>query len=634
MKLSKQLMLFVVLLLSVVLQAQKKKEVLFTVDKTPIYTNEFVRVFEKNRAIVSEENKRSISAYLELFINYKLKLKEAYKLGLDTVATYQRELRKYREQLIQPYLSDKNVTDSLISEAYQRMQEEINASHILVRLDPKASPEDSLRAYKKIAEARNKVLSGVAFDQVAREYSEDPSAQKNGGNLGYFSAFGMVYPFENAAYGSKVNEVSQPFKTGFGYHILRVNDRRPSRGEVEVAHIMIKNNPADSSFAKNQISELYTKLQQSDSFDFLAQQYSDDRSSAPKGGRLPKFAANKMIPSFSEVAFNLTSENEISQPFQTPYGWHIVRLIKKYPVAALDALKSNLQQRIKNSPRARFAGESIAKRLKTTYEIAENEALKQIFLANDISTLETKKEAAIFKINQRTIPLKELLAFSSKQRGNSNAKIYHNFVNAELLNYYKDHLEETNEEFGLTMQEYKDGLLLFDLLQLKVWKRAEKDSAGLREFFDKRRSDYMHEQRGDLVIATCTQIEKARRVKQLLEQNQDVDQIKKAINEDATIHVLFSKGLLNATSIRLPKDYSLALGVSEIHKDQNDNYVIVKVNKLMAPTQKKLSETRGLVINDYQEYIENKWVENLRKQAAIKINKRTLKRLEQAYLTK
>ncbi len=618
--------------LATLLQAQKKKEVLFTVDKSPVYTDEFIRVFEKNRSIVTEENQRSLGAYLELYINYKLKLKEAYKLGLDTVATYKRELQKYREQLIQPYLSDKSVSDSLVQQAYQRMLTEINASHILVRLDPKASPEDSLRAYQKIMAARKKVVSGVAFDQVAKEYSEDPSAQKNGGNLGYFTAFGMVYPFENAAYTSEVNEVSKPFKTSFGYHIVRVNDRRPSRGEIEVAHIMIKNNQTDSTFAINQINELYKKLKQGDSFDFLAQQYSDDKSSAPKGGRLPKFAANKMIASFSDVAFSLTEENEISNPFQTPYGWHIIRLIKRFPVESFEDLKPKLQRRIENSPRARFAGESVAKKLKNSYTISENSDLKNAFLANDIKELESKKEQIILNVNKRAIDLKTLLEFSSKQRGNSNAQIYDNFVNSELLRFYKDHLEETNQEFALTMQEYKDGLLLFDLLQQKVWKRAEKDTVGLREFFKERRSDYMHEQRGDLIIASCTQFEKAKKVKQLLEQNRTVDQIKSIINENATIHVLFSQGLLGATSIRLPKEYTLALGVSEIYNDQKGNYVIIKVNKLLEPSEKKLNETRGLVINDYQEYIEKEWVSDLKEQHDVKINKRTLKRLEQAYL--
>ena len=185
-----------------------------------------------------------------------------------------------------------------------------------------------------------------------------------GENLAILQLFSMVYPFENAAYSSKIGEVSMPFKTSFGYHIVKVNDKRPARGEVEVAHIMIKNNPQDTAHAKKQIHDIYLKLQQGEPFDALAQQFSEDRASAPKGGRLPKFAANKMIPSFSEVAFSLKKENNISKPFQTPYGWHIIRLIKKHPLENYEVLKEGLKNKIENSPRARAAGKSVAERLK------------------------------------------------------------------------------------------------------------------------------------------------------------------------------------------------------------------------------------------------------------------------------
>ncbi|MDJ0646444.1 MAG: peptidylprolyl isomerase, partial [Flavobacteriaceae bacterium] len=246
--------------------AQQKKDVLFTVDNEPIYSDEFLRVFNKNRDIVEEENRRSVEDYLELYVNYKLKLKQAYAFGLDTVTSYKRELEKYREQLIQPYLKDSKVTNALVKEAYNRMLEEVNASHILVRLNPKASPKDTLMAYKKIMEARTKVLDGRPFEEVAKDYSEDPSAQKNGGDLGYFTAFSMVYPFENAAYTNEVGAVSMPFKTSFGYHIIKVKDKRPSQGEVEVAHIMVKNKAKDSAQTKKQINDIYAKLQQGDTF--------------------------------------------------------------------------------------------------------------------------------------------------------------------------------------------------------------------------------------------------------------------------------------------------------------------------------------------------------------------------------
>jgi len=226
-------------LLTIQSYSQKKQEVLFTVDKEPVSTEEFLKVFNKNRDIVDEENKKTVEEYLELYINYKLKLKQAYQLQLDTVSSYKRELKNYKEQLIVPYLKDSKVTEFLIREAYDRMKNEVNASHILVLVKPKATPNDTLKAYNKILKARAKVVSGTPFEEVAKEYSEDPSAKRNGGNLGYFNTFAMVYPFENAAYKNKVGDVSMPFKTSFGYHIVQVKDKRLSKGEVEVAHIMV-----------------------------------------------------------------------------------------------------------------------------------------------------------------------------------------------------------------------------------------------------------------------------------------------------------------------------------------------------------------------------------------------------------
>lgn len=613
------------------LHAQKKNEVLFSVDEQPVYTDEFLRIFNKNRDIVEEENRKSINDYLDLYVNYKLKLKQAYDLKLDTIASYQRELKKYREQLIQPYLKDSKVTSALVKEAHNRMLQEVNASHILVRLNPKASPEDTLKAYTKIVEARNKVLAGTPFNKVAKEYSEDPSAKKNGGDLGYFTAFGMVYPFENAAYNNQVGEVSMPFKTSFGYHIIKVNDKRPAQGEVEVAHIMVKNNPKDTVHAKRQIHDIYAKLQQGDAFDFLAQQYSDDKASAPKGGRLQKFSANKMIPSFSNAAFALKKENDISEPFQTPYGWHVVRLIKRHPVKSYEELKDDLSKKIENSPRIDIVGQSVAARLKNEYKISYNDNFKQLFLTNKIDQLATSKEEMIFSINSKEIPVKELISYNNEQRNKSLSVTYDDFVNQEVIKYYKENLEKTNDDFAITMQEYKDGLLLFDLLQQKVWKRAEKDTVALQKFFSERRQNYMHKKRGDLIIATCTRPEKAELVKKYLEENKTVKEIKALVNENPTIHVLFSSGIVEATNKKLPKGFELKEGVSNIYKEGDNHFIIVKVNSVLEPSKKELKEARGLVINDFQEHIEKEWIKELRAKYTVKIKKRTLNKLAKQY---
>ena len=609
------------------IQAQNAKEILFTIDKEPVYTSEFLKIFNKNRAIVEEENKKSIEEYLELYINYKLKLKEAYGLSLDTVSSYKKELEKYRSQLVAPYLKDSKVTDALLQEAYDRIKTEVRASHILVRLNPKASPQDTLKAYNKIVEARNKVLNGASFEAIAKQYSEDPSAQQNGGDLGYFSAFGMVYPFENAAYNVKHGDISMPFKTSFGYHIVSVTDKRKSKGEVEVAHIMIKNDTANTQYAERQINEVYSKLQQGGAFDFLAKQYSDDKASAIRGGKLRKFSAGKMLKSFSDVAFALENENDISKPFKTIYGWHIVQLIKKHPIKTFDELKEGLIKRIENSERASIVGKSIANRLKNEYRIELNENIYRAFLVNDTVYTSKNKNNAIFSINGNEIKLGQLLDYSNTQREKSLGDIYNSFLDIQVINYYKDNLENTDPNFAFTMQEYRDGLLLFDLLQDKIWSRSEKDTIALNEFFNKNRQNYVWKERADLIIGTCTDSIKAALVKNYLEANKNIDEIKELVNKGATINVLFSKGILELGSDKLPKEFIFSKGVSKVYTDDSSHFVIVKVNKIISPAQKELNEAKGKVINDFQEYLEKQWIVELKSRYKVKVKKAELKRI-------
>jgi len=614
-------------LLSIQSYSQKKQSVLFTVDKEPVTTTEFLEVFNKNRDIVDDENKKTIEEYLELYINYKLKLKQAYELQLDTVASYQKELKKYREQLIQPYLKDDKVTESLVKEAYSRMKIEVNASHILVRLNPKATPVDTLKAYNKIITARKQILKGDAFADVAKAYSEDPSAKQNGGDLGYFSTFAMVYPFENAVYKNDIGDVSMPFKTSFGYHIVRVNDKRTSQGEVEVAHIMIRNKTADTTYAKKQINDVYAKFKQGGKFDFLAKQYSDDKNSAVKGGKLAKFSASRMIKSFSDVSFALENENDVSKPFKTQYGWHIVQLIKKHPIKSYEDIKEDLTKKIEKSQRVGIVGKSIAGRLKEDYNIVVSKINFDAYMKNDTAIISKNSNAAIFTINGEKTALKKLLDYNVSQKRKTLKRSYEDFLNQEVLNYYKNNLENTDAAFASTIKEYRDGLLLFDLLQDKIWTKAEKDTIALAEYFNRNRANYNWKQRANLILATCTKQDKATLVQQLLKQGKTIDEIKQTVNEGATINVLFSEGILEAGNNKLPKEYSFAKGVSKVYNDDKNHFVIVKVNEVMPSASKELKEAKGLVINDFQKELEKNWITELRNTYKVKVKKKVVKKI-------
>ena len=624
----KNILIFILIVSFYTIDAQERNDIIFTVEDQPVYSNEFLKVFNKNRDIVVEENKKSIEEYLELYINYKLKLKQAYDLKYDTVSVYKKELSQYREQLIAPYLKDSKITDDLVEEAYDRTRTEVNASHILVRLQPKAPPADTLKAFQKILEAREKIINGSTFEIIAKEYSEDPSVNQNGGNLGYFSAFAMVYPFENAAYSTKVNEVSMPFKTQFGYHLVKVNDFRDSKGEVEVAHIMIKENSNDSLYANSKIKEIHAKLMQNEQFELLAKLHSDDRNSSPNGGKLAKFGATKMIKSFADVAFSLKEVNDISTPFKTPYGWHIVKLIKKHPVKDFNSMKDELTQKIEKSKRYKLAGTSVAKRLIGEYDIIKNEEIIQFFIKNDTTSISKNLDNSIFSINGIAIKLNELVNYSSNQVNKTNKEAYSEFFEARVLNYYKDNLEKTDPEFAFIMQEYKDGLLLFDLLQNKVWKRAENDTVALTTFFEKNQQNYFWNKRGEVVIASCNRKDKAELVKKYLKEGKPLNEIKELVNEGPTIYVLFTKGIMEESNKKLPENFTFnKVGVSEIYNNENMSFVVVKVNKIIPPQPMKLVEAKGKVINDFQEFLDQQWVTELKQQYPVKVNKRVLKRL-------
>ncbi len=621
----KKVIILSAMFISGIVTGQDEEKVLFSIDGNDVYNAEFIRVFEKNRDIVVEDERKDFEDYFDLFVDFKLKLRQARDRKLDTISSYISELSKYREQLVQPYLQNAEAVEDLVQEAYARTIEEVKASHILVRLEPDATYADTLQAYQRIAEARDKIVNGSSFDSIARVYSEDPSVQMNNGSLGYFSAFSMVYAFENAAYQTPVGGISEPFRTQFGYHILKVNNKRKSPGEVQVAHIMVKNDSTVLRQAKDKISDIYKKLEQGDDFAIIAKDHSDDLSSAQKGGVLPKFGTGRMIESFENVAFGLVEEGDFSLPFESDYGWHILKLLKKYPIPSYDDLYAKLESKVKNGSRSSYVEQSLAQKIATNYKVVTYKAkLEQYPLLSDFEN----NEDIILRIEQSNYSGNDFYIFAKTFQKRTKEDLYEEFTNKMIINYFKEHLDETNKEFALTYKEYKDGLLLFELLQKEVWEKSEKDTVGLMNYFEGNRDKYKWHRRADLTIGSCTQLKKAQEVRNLLLQNTDTDTIKTMLNEGATIHVLFSKGKLEEGSSKLPDGYTLSLGVSDIFEEDSMNFTIVKVDTIFEPELKELMETRGEVMNDYQNYLEREWVKELRKTYQVKVNQKNYKELK------
>ena len=539
----KSILLFT-LIAHVVVFSQKKSKTLVTINNTKITVADFKKVYEKNLDAIDNEESKNVPYNLDLFINYTLKVKEAYQFKLDTLPSYIKEIETYRNQLSAPYLQDKSFTEKLIKEAYFRTKNEIKAKHILIRTKKNATPADTLAAYNKILKIRNRILAGEDFEKIAVTTSDDDSARDNPqrkltgnkGNLGYFSAFKMLYSFEDAAYNTKLGQVSMPFKTRYGYHIVKTDAFRVSKGEVEVAHILVTDlNPT----GKTKIDEVYSKLSAGLSFDSLVKAYSNDNSSKDKGGKLTKFGSGKMVPPFDKAAFSLSEVGDFSSPFKTQFGWHILKLLKKHPLKAFEEMKAEITSSLKRSGRMKLSDDAVLNKLKKNYQIIENETSKAIFQREDIRMIpKDSLQNILFSINEKKLTQAAFVSSIANKRQQSNAVLFELYKNQEIVKYFKENLVNTAPEYATILKEYEDGLLLFELMQQKIWNKSSKDTLGLKEFFVENKNNY------------------------------DVTDLK---------------------------------------------------------------EIKGQVINDYQNFLEQNWIADLRKKNSIKIKKKQLKKLINFY---
>ncbi|WP_417867578.1 peptidylprolyl isomerase [Xanthomarina gelatinilytica] len=616
-------------------------EVLFTVENDPVYVSEFTRVFNKNIDLVKDESQKDVDEYLKLFINYKLKIKEAEALGLDKKPSYLNELSSYKSQLASNYLTDSKVTDELIEEAYKRMTTEVDASHILIRLDDNPTPEDTLQAYNKLLKLRDRVMQ-EGFETVKKDIHNGKTVYAE--DLGYFSAFKMVYNFETAAYNTPVGEVSMPFKTRFGYHIVWVKDKRESRGERTVAHIMISNQKKDRPHDKpeSRINDIYLKLQQGEDFEALAKQFSEDQSSASKGGMLAPFTGGQLSSvEFENQAFALEHVGDISKPFETEYGWHIIKLYGKKPVTSFEDMKAELEEKVKRDSRSQLINESLLNNLKQQYQVSdatpdlsyfESILNDNYFIGKWVLPTDFKAQEPLIKIQEKQIVYEDFGQYLVKNQRRQMPKMsiktlvvnsYHAFLENELLQYKKERLEVENQDYANIVEEYRDGLLLFDLMETEIWNAAKKDSVGLQTYYNNHKDNYFWNQRVDAVVASSAKKTTIKKVQKLLQNNQTPEQIKAAINSESEIDVIFTSGIMDAQHQSLPADFKFKTGVSDIYKF-NEGYIVANVKEVLPKETKSFEEAKGAVISDFQNHKEANWILSLEEKYQVNVNQDVL----------
>lgn len=625
-------------------------DIIMTIGGEKITKAEFERIYLKNNQ-EKKVTKESLDEYLDLFINFKLKVIEAQSKGLDTTQAFINELAGYRKQLVKPYLVDEQVVDQMMKEAYERMKTEIKASHILISVNEYADPKDTLKAYNKALNIYKKAKKGEKFEDLAEKYSEDPSAKTNKGNLGYRKALETIYPFENKMYEMKVDEISKPFRTQYGYHILKVYDKRPTR-YVKVAHIILPVQPNATDEKKKQVKDtmMYIEKQLKKGADFaeMVKKYSADKSSLDKGGELDWFGAGRMIPEFEKAAFGLKNKGQLSQPFQTKIGWHILKLIDNKGVDPFDEMRSELKVKVSRDGRAEKGKQAVINKLKREYNYKQISDLKAFYKVADNSLFEGKWTADkadgitsdLFLLDEKKYNSKDFAEFLASKRRyeqiplkNFIDKRYKDFVNEKVIEYEDSQLEKKYPDFKYLMKEYHDGILLFELTDKLVWSKAVADTAGLKAYYEKHKNEYKWDKRLDVVVFNFTDDKIVKKLEKRLAKKErkgySNEDIVGYFNKKEKLVSIGNKGIYLKDDDPLIGKIFKGMEAGSIRKNAKTvvftkEKKIVYINKVVAPQPKALNDARGLITADYQNFLEKEWIKELRKKYKFKVNKDVL----------
>ena len=647
-------------------QSRLDKKVLMTIGDQPVTVKEFTDVYNKNNLKDEIVEKKSIDEYLDLFINFKMKVMEAYEMKLDTNSKFKKELNGYRKQLAKPYFTNEEISEELVEEAYQRKLKDIRASHILITCDKHALPSDTLKAYNKALDIRKKALKEPDFGKLAVTYSQDPSARDikatentparkgNRGDLGYFTVFDMVYPFETGAYNTPEGEVSMPVRSDFGYHLIKVSSVTDAMGTINASHIFLQLSPDASEeevqAMKAKADNIYKEIMDNDGkkWNEAVVKYSDDRGSANRSGSLTPFTVSRIVPEFIEALKKL-QPGEISQPVRTSYGFHIIKLNSYTGVGSFEKERQAITERVEKDMRSKKSEEVVLQQIKKDYMFKNNDKNLEEFMASVDSTLlrgayvpaaDLKLNNTLFTIGKSSYTVDNFVSYikahQSAQRYVSLQtyayQLYESFQNEKVLEYADDHLEEHYPEFKALVQEYNDGILLFDLMDQEVWSKAVSDTAGLREYHERNAQKYMWKDRVRACIITVNRPESLPKVKKYLDEGVPYDSLRAVFIRDTVPGVVVRNGYYQHGDNQYVDQTEWRVGVrNEIPSTVDNTTVIVSIAELRGSEPKTLAEARGLVTSDYQTELESKWMEKLHQKYPVKINEKVLNQVRALY---
>jgi len=613
-------------------------QTLFSVGDKDVSTDEFLYVYGKNKDIGNQIDPKTAEEYLDLYVRFKRKVLQSESEGRDTLNSFKMEFNNYYRQLLKPYLTDKEIDKKIVAEAYERLKLDVRVSHLMLDLPKDPLPSDTLKIFNKIIDLKNRIIQGENFEELARSISSDTYSARNGGDLGYFTAFNMVYPFENAAYNAQLGELVGPVRTNYGYHILKVTDKRKSRYKMSAAHILILDSEEiPKEDAQIRINEIYDRLVSGESFKMLARKYSEDKSSISRGGEFPAFGLNQMLPEFEDAVYGLSKDGDFSKPFKSELGWHIVKRIKKYEVPELEKMEAEITGKIRRDERSSISRKSFILRLRERYQL-------EIFNASFEAIIKGLKKGK--KLSRYKKPVFSYQGLSDKKYVTQQdfAKAFQNqatrspeiseysvlesIIENTLMKEAELRLPNENKEFKYLAQEYREGILVFDLTREKVWDAASKDSTKIKDFFQKNLSNYQWKERRTGAVYNTSSSRVFKRAEGLLKKGVPAEKVLRllntkdplalSINEFSDLEIGNKPSSLNEERFLSIVDSDLKSGLATISEEIG--YSIIQVSEVKPPGPKNLSDCRGQVIADLQDSLEADWDDDLMREYPLIMN--------------
>jgi len=685
------------LLLATVITVNAQEPVVMTINDKPVTKSEFEAVFNKNNT-KEKNDAKSVKEYADLYSLFKMKVLEAESLGLDTLSSFKSELNGYRKQLAAPYLTDKNTNENLLTEAYERLKTEVKSSHILVRVDEVALPKDTLECWTRINLIRNATLGKMPTPAQISEYdkllknttetlsmfrkkdstiyklkinsiknlaanaakdadkfiaiapttSDDPSVVDNKGSLNYQTAFDLVYPYENAMYNTKMGDVSPIVRTKFGYHILKVYDKRASRGEVSVAHIMIKKpkdgNVTDIGNALTKVKEIQAKVKAGEKFEELARQFSDDKQTSEVGGQLQPFKSGRFPDAFENAAFALKNNGDVSEPVETQYGWHLIKRTDKKELPPFNEMKADLKNRVNRDSRSQMGRVALIERVKKENGFKENlksrDEFKSIIDTTYLRATWNADRASkfgnkeMFNLGGKSYTQNEFAKYIETQmtfRTQDDAwevvkPMYKKWQEECVVAFEDTQLEKKYVEFRNLVREYREGILLFDLTDQKVWSKAVRDTTGLKKYYEDHKSLYQWDERVDATVYKCVNVEIAKDVRKMIVAKKSDKDILATANKSSQLNLSIENIMyLKGENQNIDENWKVGILPKDIDDKNEKKIMVIVIQKILPKQIKTLPESRGMVTADFQNYLETEWLSYLKNKYKVTINEDVLK---------